>query len=187
MFNDNDSPGSKAAERRTRIVAAARWCFLNFGYAKTTFEDISKRAGISRSLLYHHFRNKEELYTAVFTDWLISRHPAALQAASAPGDSFKRLIEVVRLLVLEPWSEMVGAPMGGEFFEACERLDPEIEARHREVALQCVTTITRDREAAEVFLLSLDGLLTDQPSVDLLSHRIHILAARFVQSANRQQ
>ena len=30
---------------------------------------------------------------------------------------------------------MVGAPMGREFFEAGERVDPEIEAQHRKVAL----------------------------------------------------
>lgn len=31
----------KKAARRARILTAARWCFLNFGFAKTAFEDIA--------------------------------------------------------------------------------------------------------------------------------------------------
>lgn len=181
MKSPHDIASPKGAERRSCILTAAKWCFLNFGFAKTSFEDIAKRASISRTLLYHHFRNKEELFTAVFADWLLSRHPAAQKAAAAPGDPYQRLIEVCRVLVLEPWADMVGTPMGGEFFAACERLDPEIGARHREVAIECVTALIGNREAAEIFLLSLDGLLSDQPAVDLLDRRIHILAAYFVQ------
>src|SRR5580698_4596787 len=71
----------EAAVRRARILTAARWCFLNFGFAKTAFEDIAKRAHLSRTLLYRIFNNKEEIYQAVFVDWLVSRHPAAKLAA----------------------------------------------------------------------------------------------------------
>src|SRR5262245_9791107 len=45
----------EAAARRTKILSAARWCFLNFGFAKTAFEDIAKRAKLSRTLLYRIF------------------------------------------------------------------------------------------------------------------------------------
>jgi TetR/AcrR family transcriptional regulator, transcriptional repressor of aconitase len=74
----------EAAVRRTRILTAARWCFLNFGFAKTTFEDIAKRANLSRTLLYRMFDNKDEMYRAVFLDWLVSRRPAAKQTAKGP-------------------------------------------------------------------------------------------------------
>ena len=49
-----------AAVRRARILTAARWCFLNFGFAKTAFEDIAKRANLSRTLLYRMFKDKED-------------------------------------------------------------------------------------------------------------------------------
>jgi TetR/AcrR family transcriptional regulator, transcriptional repressor of aconitase len=62
-------------------ISAARWCFLNFGFAKTAFEDIAKRANLSRTLLYRIFKDKEEIYQSVFADWLVSRHPAAKQVA----------------------------------------------------------------------------------------------------------
>src|SRR5215470_17063534 len=108
----------KAALRRARILTAAHWCFLNFGFAKTAFEDIAKRANLSRTLLYRIFKDKEEIYRAVFVDWLVSRRPAAKQAAKGPGSPYERLLGVCRLMAIEPWTEMVSAPMGGEFLEA---------------------------------------------------------------------
>jgi hypothetical protein len=90
-------------------------------------------------------------------------------------------------MVIEPWSDMGTAPMGTEFFDVCERIDPEIEARHRKVASQCVAAILGSGADAEVFLLALDGLLADQPTVAVLEQRIRILAERFVlpKSASR--
>ncbi|MCP3057902.1 TetR/AcrR family transcriptional regulator [Myxococcus sp. K38C18041901] len=176
----------EATARRAKVLVAARWCFLNFGFAKTSFEDIARRATLSRTLLYRIFKDKEDIYRAVFVDWLVSRHPDARKAAKGPGSPYERLLGVCRLLVMEPWGEMVGAPMGSEFLEACERIDPESEALHRQVARECVTTILADSTSAEVFLLALDGLLADQPSVEQLEQRTQVLAARFAPSASKK-
>jgi AcrR family transcriptional regulator len=175
----------EAAARRTEILNAARWCFLNFGYAKTSFEDIATRAHISRTLLYRTFKNKDDVFTAVFADWLVARHPDAQKAAASSGRPCERLLTVCRVMVVEPWSDMVGAPMGDEFFDACARIDPEIDALHRRVALRCVEAILGDRKSAEVFVLALDGLLGDRPSVRVLEQRIRILAERFVESGGQ--
>ena len=51
---------------------------------------------------------------------------------------------------------------------------------HRQVALECAAAIIGDAESAEVFLLSLDGLLADQPSPAVLERRLQVLAERFV-------
>ena len=176
----------EAAIRRARILAAARWCFLNFGFQKTAFEDVAKRANLSRTLLYRTFRDKEEIYRAVFADWLISRRPAAKRAATGPGSACERLLGVCRVMALEPWAEMVGAPMGREFLEACERIDPENEALYRKVAHECVAAILRDEASAEVFLLALDGLLADQPSTEVLEQRTQLLAARFAPRSSKK-
>lgn len=168
-----------ATARRAKILTVARWCFLNFGFAKTTFEDIAKRANFSRTLLYRIFKDKEEIYQAVFVDWLVSRKPAAKQAAKAPGSPYERLVTVCRLLALEPWAEMVGKPMGSEFLEVCERIAPENEAIYRKFAHECVAEILGDEASAEVFLLALDGLFTGRSSMEVLEQRTQLLAARF--------
>jgi AcrR family transcriptional regulator len=175
-----------AADRRARILTAARWCFLNFGFAKTAFEDIARRAGLSRTLLYRIFKDKEDIYRAVFVDWLVSRHPAAKEAANGPGSAYERLLSVCRLMALEPWAEMVGAPMGSEFLEVCERIDPESEALYRKVVLECVAAILGDEASAEVFLLALDGLFADQPSMEVLEQRTQLLAARFAPRSSKK-
>ncbi|ARM91740.1 TetR family transcriptional regulator protein (plasmid) [Rhizobium sp. CIAT894] len=169
-----------AASRRDTVLKAARWCFLNFGYSKTSLDDIAKRANLSRTLLYKTFSDKQEIYTAVFRHWLVSRHPQAREAAQAVGDPQDRLFHVCRVMVIEPWADMVGAPMAGEFFDVCERLDPEIDALHRQVALECIAAVLLDDAAAEVFLLSLDGLIGDEPTVSDLEKRVRLLVARFV-------
>jgi AcrR family transcriptional regulator len=165
--------------RRAAILTAARWCFLNFGFSKTSLEDIARRANISRTLLYRQFKNKEDIYRAVFVDWLIARHPAAKQAVAESGDQYERLLTVCKVMALDPYSEMVGAPMGRDFLNACARIDPEISERHRQVALQCLGAILGNEEKAEVFILALDGLLTDAPTTDKLERRIQILVAQF--------
>lgn len=170
----------QTAARRSKILSAARWCFLNFGFSKTSFEDIAKRANISRTLLYRIFKDKGEVFTAVFAHWLIARHPEARQAVSGSGTAEERLLTVCRLMVLEPWSDMATTPMGIEFFDVCTRIDPEIESQHRKVALECVTAIIGDEERAEVFLFAMDGLLSDQPSMPTLERRLRVLIQQFV-------
>jgi AcrR family transcriptional regulator len=40
-------------------------------------------------LLYRIFKDKEEIYQAVFVDWLVSRHPAAKLAAKGPASPYE--------------------------------------------------------------------------------------------------
>lgn len=175
----NKLSDSETDLRREKILLAARWCFLNFGFSKTSLDDIAKRADISRTLLYRTFKDKQEILVAVFGHWLVSRHPAAREAVAGRGSAFARLMEVCRLLVIEPWSDMVGAPMAREFHEACDRIDPEVSEGHRRLVLECVGEILGDAAAAEVFVLALDGLLADSPPVAALEERTRLLASRF--------
>jgi AcrR family transcriptional regulator len=172
--------------RRSKILTAARWCFLNFGFAKTSFEEIARRAGLSRTLLYRIFKDKEDIFRAVFEDWLVSRHPAAKKAANGPGNANERLLSVCRLMAIEPWAEMVGSAMGSEFLAVCERIDPVSEALYRKVVLKCVATVLGDNASAEVFLLALNGLFADQPSMELLEQRTQLLAARFTSNVSKK-
>lgn len=165
--------------RRSRIVEAALWCFLNFGFAKTSMEDIAKRAGLSRSLLYRSFKDKDEIYSAAFEDWLVARRPLADEAAQRSGLLAERLLAVCRIMVIEPWSEMSRTAMGSEFLEVCSRIAPESEGRYRAALFECVNAILQDEASTTVFLLSLSGLTADGPATDVLERRAELLAARF--------
>lgn len=168
-----------AAVRRSTVLEAARWCFLNFGFSKTSIDDIARRAGLSRTLLYKIFKDKEDIFTAVFAHWLMARLPQAQAAAERPGDAYGRLMDICTVVAIEPWKDMVGAPMAGDFFDVCARIDPDVTASHRAAATGCIARVLGDDAAAEIFILSLDGLLADEPTPERLEQRVRLLAATF--------
>ncbi|WP_416971031.1 TetR/AcrR family transcriptional regulator [Streptomyces sp. 4F14] len=59
---------AKSLARRAEIVQAARESFVEHGFAKASLRDIAERAGITHTGLLHHFRNKDEILTAVLAE-----------------------------------------------------------------------------------------------------------------------
>ena len=55
---------TKSQLTRTAILQAAVECFFELGYANTTTENISTRAGVSRGAMLHHFPSRFELIRA---------------------------------------------------------------------------------------------------------------------------
>jgi AcrR family transcriptional regulator len=51
---------------RAALVAAARALFAEHGYSGVGTEEVVRRAGLTRGALYHHFRDKQDLFRAVF-------------------------------------------------------------------------------------------------------------------------
>lgn len=52
-------------ERRRSLLAAAKSAFTERGFAATTVEDVARRAGVSKGLLYTYFADKEDLLFSV--------------------------------------------------------------------------------------------------------------------------
>lgn len=52
---------------RNTILDASESLFLEAGFADTSMSAVAKRAGVTKSLIHHHFGSKEELYAAVKT------------------------------------------------------------------------------------------------------------------------
>jgi AcrR family transcriptional regulator len=95
--------------RRRQILAAARACFGEAGFAGATVSAIAERAGVSNGLLYQFFRNKEHLFEVVLReiigDWVRAMLPrdAAQEAPSRALDGmFRRSVEFCRAHPLLP-------------------------------------------------------------------------------------
>jgi AcrR family transcriptional regulator len=94
---------------RAALLRVAREFFTEKGYAGTATEDIVQRAGVTRGALYHHFRDKKELFEAVFEE------------------AERELVETVRNAVVsaqaDPWQGfLIGCQV---FLDAC--LEPAVQ------------------------------------------------------------
>ena len=107
-------PGSEPEKRRAILHAAVR-VFAEKGYQGCRIADVARAAHVAYGLVYHYFRNKEELLESVFAEqWAILMN--AIQAVDAgPGtaadkiagiygfvfDVYKTAPAAVRVLILE--------------------------------------------------------------------------------------
>jgi len=71
---------------RQRILDAASSAFAENGFGGARVDEIARRAGVNKALLYYHVGNKQTLYTAVLMR-NFDRVEAALAVAMTPGGS----------------------------------------------------------------------------------------------------
>lgn len=58
-------PKKEHHETAEKILKSAQECFLVKGFGGTSINDIADKANIHKSLIYHHFGSKEDLWKAV--------------------------------------------------------------------------------------------------------------------------
>lgn len=173
------SEGRQTA-RRQIIINAALECFLQYGFAKTSLDDIARRAKLSRPLLYLLFRNKEEL----FVETLRSLYQAEIDRARPILDlalnKKEKLMQLYEELLLKPWTRIYESPSGAEFIAQCHRFFPHLDKEYEKEALKLLMPIFEDRATVEVFMLCVDGLYADDPSPVVLRKRVRLLIERFI-------
>jgi len=67
-------------DRPQEITAAAFAVFAEKGYSGARVEEVAKRAGVSKGLMYLYFKTKEELFKAVIRSVVVRRVDALLEA-----------------------------------------------------------------------------------------------------------
>jgi AcrR family transcriptional regulator len=94
------NPGSRRSEHvadtRKSLVAAARTLFAERGYAATGTEDIVAAARVTRGALYHHFRDKADLFRTVMGECAQEMAERLVEqetrrAEQHPGDAWQLL------------------------------------------------------------------------------------------------
>ena len=61
-------PGDTAARTKQALLRSARQVFAEYGYHGATIAEITRRAGVSTPVLYHHFGSKAGLFGAVMEE-----------------------------------------------------------------------------------------------------------------------
>jgi AcrR family transcriptional regulator len=90
---------------RAALISAARELFAEQGFSETSTEQIVKRAGVTRGALYHHYRDKEDLFRAVFETIeaeLAERLLKAATRADEPVEQIQRGFAAFLDACLEP-------------------------------------------------------------------------------------
>jgi AcrR family transcriptional regulator len=166
-------------KRRTQILEAALYCFLTFGFAKTSMDDIAKRAGVSRPLIYLKFKNKDELFAGVFDCLTGGRFERAMAALKRGNSSRERLLAAFEIMLVEPWTKVIGHPMSADFYEICSLQLPQVTASYARNAIKCAEAVLGNREVAEVFFYATEGLHSDLPTAKILLKRLRVLVDQF--------
>ncbi len=124
---------SKQTTKRDAILTAAGEQFNQYGFQKTSMEDIAQRLGVSRASLYSYFTNKDDIFRGVS----MAIHERALRRAEqhlfpqASGDNANAGIEerVTGALMARhsPFQKAVSqSTHGGELFDEYSRLCGDI-------------------------------------------------------------
>ena len=155
-----DEPGHE------KLLDAARELFGEQGYDATSIAEIGLRAGIAKSVLYHHFGSKAALYQAVIEADGSALVEAVAAAVPPPGGAGARLRPGVdaylRFLSEHPatWRLVLRDPPR----------DRELQRAHEAVA--------RDVSAALRDLLADPGKAKAKPQlVDLVALAVRVYAA----------
>ncbi len=170
----------KQVARRKAIIDAALECFLQYGFAKTSLDDIAKRAKLSRPLLYLLFKNKEELFVETLRSLYLTEIESARPVLDLLLSKKEKLIQLYEELLIKPWMRIIKSPRGKDFIEHCHKYFPQLDAEYEKTVIKLLMPIFEDKATVEVFMLCIDGLYADDPSPTVLRKRIRLLIERFL-------
>ena len=114
-------PRLSAPERRSQLMEVGRKVFAESGYESTAIEEVARRAGVSKPIVYEHFGSKEGLHAAIVErelDTLVERVTRAF-AEGPPRARFENAVLAFLTYVREE-------PDG---FEVLTRDAPNVHAR----------------------------------------------------------
>jgi TetR/AcrR family transcriptional regulator len=132
---------------RAAILEAAESVFLAKGTGSTTTAEIAERAGVTKSLIHHHFGSKEGLWDAVkrlrFSEYA-EQQMAALERSSSTAELLRQSMELYfRFLQRNPDVARLLAWMHLECDEGCMDLETQLTRAG-------VAKITAAQEAGEL-------------------------------------
>jgi TetR/AcrR family fatty acid metabolism transcriptional regulator len=87
------------SDKRTLILEAAIRVFARMGYHGARISDIAREAGIAYGLVYHYFKNKEEILNTIFEERWGDFIDAVQAIADEPTSTRDKLVSVAALIL----------------------------------------------------------------------------------------
>ncbi len=181
-------------ETKENIVKTALELFLQNGYEKTSMNDIAREVGISKPAIYHHFKNKDELFHEVLSLFFEEMGKWS-KARFGPCKNLKELLKAF-FQSLKSFREVADVLLGKkeqstpysflELFLSASRKDPTVQKRIEDgfvqsrqflkqqlVKAQKKGEIRRDINS-EIFAFQIHGLIEGTGLISYLDKSIDI-------------
>ncbi len=153
----NNIPNAK-----NRIMQAAIKVFADKSFEGSRIEEIAKTAGVPKSLIYYHFKSKEEILT-VLIDGFIQEYRGLLQVAQADSHQTKaaRLPErmqdhyrdfneknadLIRIILMDSLKKTAKQPIIYQIVEALVKVDEAFAEKNAQLPYE-----RKERLMAEFF------------------------------------
>ncbi len=164
------------------ILEAAQRLILRSGYSGLSMRELAKQSGLAKGTIYHHFRNKQELYLEALERDLLTVRDRLAAAAGQSGDCKQRLqavIETYFALIQERRHMILVALREIEGLEAQLRA---LVQKHRDEFLRPIAAIIEQgiREGifrpvnAKMTVISLFGMMNSFVTHHLLLDQVDI-------------
>ena len=92
-------------ERRRKIIQAAMYVFSRSGFSGATTRKIAKKAGISEAMIYSHFKDKEDLYSAIIDQKMQESEPLYYPLDAVRKKDDERVFETIVSNFMQRYSE----------------------------------------------------------------------------------
>jgi AcrR family transcriptional regulator len=164
----------KNDKHREQIVSAALQCFRQYGYTKSTFGDIAKKAGISRALIYSYFKNKSDLFVTITKDLhngFLAKSEVILKSDKPDNEKLSKIIDV---WIVDPYRGLKNNVHANDILDELVNISEQSEKRFRSLIIKSIEPLVGE-EIAEIIVLSIRGLMDDRPPVKTLQKRIRLL------------
>ncbi len=95
----DEAPARPRGEKRDRILDAAIVVFARKGFHGARVSDIAKEAEIAYGLVYHYFKNKDQILSTIFAERWTGFLEAVEAIGRSPGTMQNQLVSIATLIL----------------------------------------------------------------------------------------
>jgi AcrR family transcriptional regulator len=163
----------KRSITRKQIIDSAASCFAEYGYDKTTFDDVAQKAGVSRALIYTYFKSKQEFFFVMMDEQHKNYLHQSREVLDSNLSNKKKLRKIIDIWIIDPHRIIYKSPLPNIWLKPVKSIQ-ESEKLLREDFINSLAPLI-GRDLAEVIVFSYKGLLDDKPAIEVLEKRTDIL------------
>lgn len=168
--------------KRHQILQSAINTVTQYGYRRTTMDDIAKDAGISRASIYQHFKNKEAVTLAAFDLVNEQSFSTARNATDGLDDPAQKLCAYVTAYMVFYFRLIFAGPHADEIMQMKSQLQSKTPKQARE---QFVAEINQffdlkaNAETGQIIAAAAEGIKMAAPDEEVLRSRLALLLEKF--------